>query len=258
MQIVSNFTNADLSAFYFDISKDCLYVGAADDLQRRSTQTALFHILVDYTTALAPVACHLAEEVWEFFGPTRRALGKTTDSVFQESWDQTRSEWNNPELAADWTALRKLRSVANRSIEAARTARHIGSSLEAELDVYVPLNTRLGQLLTKYSKWQTCDHNNVLWAKYVLTFCFAFWEPCVESELCKVCITSKVNVHEVGGVETDGFACEERIAAFDTETPVRVVSRRSSLHKCPRCWNFHSTEESSLCGRCDDVVARQQ
>ncbi|KAJ2483095.1 isoleucine-tRNA ligase [Coemansia sp. RSA 2131] len=229
MQVVSNFTNADLSAFYFDISKDCLYVGAPDDLQRRSTQTALFHILVDYTTALAPVACHLAEEVWEFFGPTRRALGKTTDSVFQEPWDQTRSEWNDPELAADWTALRKLRSVANRAIEAARTARHIGSSLEAELDVYVPLNTRLGQLLTKY-----------------------------KSELCKVYITSKVNVHEVGGAETDGFVCEDRIAAYDTETPVRVVSRRSSLHKCPRCWNFHSTEESSLCGRCDDVVARQQ
>ncbi|KAJ2820881.1 isoleucine-tRNA ligase [Coemansia erecta] len=229
MQAVNNFTNVELSAFYFDISKDCLYVNAQDDLQRRSTQSALFHILVDYTTALAPVTCHLAEEVWEFFGATRRALGKTTDNVFQEPWDQTQAAWEDPALAADWAALRKIRGVANRAIEATRTARQIGSSLEAELDVYVPLESRLGQLLTKYA-----------------------------GELRQVCITSKVSVHEVGEAEAEGFVCEDRVAAFGAETPVRVVSRRSSLHKCPRCWNFHSTQADSLCGRCDDVVARQQ
>ncbi|KAJ2738352.1 isoleucine-tRNA ligase [Coemansia sp. Cherry 401B] len=230
MQAVNNFTNSELSAFYFDISKDCLYVNGEWDLQRRSTLTALFRILVDYTTTLAPVTCHLAEEVWSFAEVSRRALGKTTGSVFQEPWDQTLAEWDNPELAAEWAALRRVRAVANQAIEAARTAKLIGSSLEAELDVFVPLESRLGRLLTKHA-----------------------------GELRRVCITSQASVHEIGGTATMAgeFAFEDRVAAFGEDAPVRVVSRRSLLHKCPRCWNLHFTQVDALCGRCDDVVAQE-
>ncbi|KAJ2763721.1 isoleucine-tRNA ligase, partial [Coemansia nantahalensis] len=230
LQAVNNFTNVVLSAFYFDISKDRLYACGANDRLRRSTQTALYHILVNYTTTLAPVTCHLAEEVWEFLGPTRRALGKDTWSVFQEPWDQADPRWDCAALADDWAALRRVRGLANRAIEAARQAKQIGSPLEAELDIYLPLGSRLGRLL----------HAN-------------------ERDLRQVCITSQVAVHDAAEPPpAGGFAEADRVSAFGAETAVRVVCRRSPLHKCPRCWNFHSAEEDCLCPRCKSVIAAPQ
>ncbi|KAJ1733713.1 isoleucine-tRNA ligase [Coemansia biformis] len=227
LQAVNNFTNVVLSAFYFDISKDRLYACGADDPLRRSTQTALYHILINYTTALAPVTCHLAEEAWEFFGPTRRALGKDTWSVFQEPWDQTDAKWDDAALAEDWAALRRVRGLANRAIETARQAKQIGSSLEAELDIYLPLGSRLGRLLSEN-----------------------------ENDLRQVCITSRARVHDASDARQapGGYAESDSVAAFGAETAVRVVCRRSPLHKCPRCWNFHAAE-GCLCLRCSHVTA---
>ncbi|KAJ2160800.1 isoleucine-tRNA ligase [Coemansia sp. RSA 552] len=152
MQAVNNFTNSALSAFYFDVSKDRLYACSVDDPLRRSAQTALFHILVNYTTTLAPVACHLAEEVWEFFGPTRRAFGKSTESVFREPWDQTDQAWDSATLGSEWAALRKIRGLANKAIEAARKEGQVGTSLDADLAIYLPLDSGLGRLLSAHGK----------------------------------------------------------------------------------------------------------
>ncbi|KAJ1823483.1 isoleucine-tRNA ligase [Coemansia sp. RSA 2599] len=229
MQLLNNFTNTTLSAFYFDISKDRLYANAATDLERRSAQTALYHVLINYTTVLAPVTCHLAEEVWQFFGPVRDAFGKDAFSVFMEKWDQTSDSWNDAALAEEWAALRKIRGLANKAIEAARQGKAIGSSLDAELDIYLPLESRLGKLLKSYEK-----------------------------ELRQVCITSRAEVHHGSAAisETaDAFVQEDAISAFGVEVGVRVVCRRSFLHKCPRCWNLHSDHADALCRRCDAAIA---
>ncbi|KAJ2365162.1 isoleucine-tRNA ligase, partial [Coemansia sp. RSA 2607] len=228
MQALNNFTNTTLSAFYFDISKDRLYADGVDDIGRRSAQTVLYHVLINYTTALAPVVPHLAEEVWEFFGPVRSQFGKDSFSVFLEQWDQTSSSWNNPDLAEEWTALRKIRGLANKAIEAARQEKVIGSSLEAELDIYLPLDSRLGVLLKSH-----------------------------EDELKLLCITSRAEVHPgvPHGSPADGYSQTEAVSAFGVDTSVSVVCRRSPLHKCPRCWNFHSDKADTLCRRCDITVA---
>ncbi|KAJ1901086.1 isoleucine-tRNA ligase [Kickxella alabastrina] len=231
MQALNNFTNTTLSAFYFDISKDRLYASSTSDLERRSAQTVLYYTLINYTTVLAPVTCHLAEEVWEFLGPVRKAFGHESFSVFQEQWDQTSESWDSPTLSEEWAALRKIRGLANRAIEAARQGKVIGSSLEAELDIYVPLGSRLGQLLRAH-----------------------------EGDLNQICITSRAKAHERADVVdipalAGEFSQADEIAAFGTETGVKVVCRRSSLQKCPRCWNFHSTAADALCRRCDIAVA---
>lgn len=41
---VMNFTNGTLSSLYFDITKDTLYAGAADSLERRAVVTVLQHV----------------------------------------------------------------------------------------------------------------------------------------------------------------------------------------------------------------------
>jgi isoleucyl-tRNA synthetase len=38
----------------------------------------------------------------------------------------------------------------------------------------------------------------------------------------------------------------------------RMVLRRATMHKCPRCWTFTSVEVDTLCARCVPVVAALQ
>ncbi|HJT40487.1 MAG TPA: isoleucine--tRNA ligase, partial [Sphingobium sp.] len=60
-----DFANSDLSAFFFDIRKDCLYCDAKSDPKRRAYRTVLdtlFHALVRYA---APIIPFTAEEVWQ-------------------------------------------------------------------------------------------------------------------------------------------------------------------------------------------------
>jgi len=67
---LNDFANIDLSAFFFDIRKDCLYcdvnpaTGAQTDKRRayRTVLDTLFHALVRYA---APIIPFTAEEIWE-------------------------------------------------------------------------------------------------------------------------------------------------------------------------------------------------
>lgn len=80
---ILHFTTNDLSAFYFDIIKDRLYNDHRTSLSRRTAQTVLYEILKAYTTVLAPVACHTAEEIYENY---RDITPQPLSSVFKQGW----------------------------------------------------------------------------------------------------------------------------------------------------------------------------
>ncbi len=64
VRLLSEFANEDLSAFFFDIRKDCLYCDAANDPKRMAYRTVMdiiFHAMVRW---IAPVLVFTAEEVW--------------------------------------------------------------------------------------------------------------------------------------------------------------------------------------------------
>src|SRR3546814_5349853 len=72
MHALTSFAQDDLSAFFFDIRKDCLYCDAPADPKRRAYRTVLdtlFHALVRYA---APVIPFTAEEVWQSRFPRYR------------------------------------------------------------------------------------------------------------------------------------------------------------------------------------------
>ncbi|QIK79157.1 isoleucine--tRNA ligase [Sphingomonas piscis] len=126
-RLIADFANNDLSAFYFDIRKDCLYCDAALDPKRRAYRTVLdtlFHALVRWC---APVLVFTSEEVWG----TRYPDGGSVHLL----------EW--PELPAasaatnSWEALRGLRTQVTEAIEPLRREKVVGSSLEAEVTVPV-------------------------------------------------------------------------------------------------------------------------
>lgn len=65
-QVVQNFCVVDVSNFYLDIAKDRLYISAPDSFRRRSCQTVLSVALENLARAIAPVLCHMAEDIWQY------------------------------------------------------------------------------------------------------------------------------------------------------------------------------------------------
>jgi isoleucyl-tRNA synthetase len=130
VRLLSDFANEDLSAFFFDIRKDCLYCDAETSLKRRSYRTVLdilFHAMVRYA---APVLVFTSEEVW---GTRFPGAG----SVHLLEWPEVDAEWTNNTLADRFQALRLARSLVFQRLEMARNEKQIRSGLEANLLLYL-------------------------------------------------------------------------------------------------------------------------
>jgi isoleucyl-tRNA synthetase len=123
-----DFCNEDLSAFFFDIRKDCLYCDDPADTNRMAYRTVLdilFERLIRYA---APVLVFTAEEVWLSRYPD-------SDSVHLLEIDEAPNSWQDHDLAFKWDTLRSLRDAVNEAIEPLRRDKTIRSSLEAEVTV---------------------------------------------------------------------------------------------------------------------------
>ncbi|MCS7030809.1 MAG: isoleucine--tRNA ligase [Gloeomargarita sp. SKYG116] len=140
-QTVQNFCVVDLSSFYLDIAKDRLYISAANSYRRRSCQTVLAIAVETLAKLIAPVLSHLAEDIWQFI-PYKTGV----KSVFLTRWPEPPSLWHQPELARTWDQWRDLRADVNKVLEAARVAKTIGSSLEAQIILQVGEPELLTQL----------------------------------------------------------------------------------------------------------------
>ena len=126
VRLLSDFANNDLSAFFFDIRKDCLYCDAPESLKRRSYRTVLdilFHAMVRYA---APVLVFTAEEVWASRYPD-------AESVHLLEWPEVDAGWLSPELGDRWTDLRALRLRISAEVEPLRREKLVGSSLEVDV-----------------------------------------------------------------------------------------------------------------------------
>ena len=120
------FCSEDLGAFYLDILKDRLYTTAPKSLARRSAQTALWFVTHAMLRWMAPFLSFTAEEAWKVFAPKKSA------SIFVETYSDV-SAWADDALLAKWGRVREIRDLANKQIEALRTAGLVGSSLQANL-----------------------------------------------------------------------------------------------------------------------------
>lgn len=124
------YCSEDLGAFYLDVLKDRLYTTAPKSHARRSAQTALWHLTHAMLRWMAPFLSFTAEEAWKVFAPGQ-------SSIFVETFVDT-AAWKNDELIAKWARICEIRNLANKEIEAVRTAGQVGSSLQANLDIAAP------------------------------------------------------------------------------------------------------------------------
>ena len=128
VRALTDFCNEDLSAFFFDIRKDCLYCDAPESAKRRAYRTVLdllFHALIRWA---APVIVFTAEEIWQTRFPD-------SESVHLLEWPDVDAGWVDATLATRWAELRALRTQVTEAIEPLRREKVIGSSLAAAVSV---------------------------------------------------------------------------------------------------------------------------
>jgi len=148
-QTIQNYCVVDLSNFYLDIAKDRLYISAPDAFRRRSCQTVIAAVLENLARAIAPVLCHMAEDIWQNL-PYQPA----SKSVFQAGWVNLPDEWRNPDLGAAWATKRTYRTAVNKVMERARTDKLIGSSLDAKVLLFVADEATRSDLAAMNQPWE--------------------------------------------------------------------------------------------------------
>jgi isoleucyl-tRNA synthetase len=235
VRLLSDFANEDLSAFFFDIRKDCLYCDAPTDPKRMAYRTVLdilFHAMVRYA---APVLVFTAEEVWGTRFPdadsvhllewpvlplTRHPVLDTGLGSLAAEESQAPHQVRGDELVEKWGALRTLRQSVTFAIENLRREKLIGSSNEAEL-------------LYKFFGVSGFD---------VATLAEVF----IVSSVTEVELLPTLDT--LGSVDVSQIATDGRGAGWTVT--------KTTHHKCGRCWRHlpEVTEDGALCGRCDTVL----
>ncbi len=210
MTRLHQFTSVDLSAFYFDIRKDSLYCDHPSELRRRATRTVMSHILECLILWLAPVLCFTAEEAWAAKGGQ--------GSVHLQPFPDLPDEWHDVALGENWQKLRDVRAVITGAIELARAEKKVGSSLQAQPELFVE------------------DRAVFTWLK-----------DC-EFPLDTLAIVSSLTVSQ-GLCGT---------FSLPDVPGIGVTVHLAEGGKCERCWRVLpevATHPEALCDRCADTVA---
>jgi isoleucyl-tRNA synthetase len=134
---VNHYCVTELSAFYFDVLKDRLYLSSPNSPARRAAQTAIWRIGEAMARLLAPIMSFTSEEVW---GQLPSVAGRL-DSVHLAQFPSAAEllgEGTAAEDSAqrqDWTALLAVREEVMKALDTARNSKMIGKPLEAQLTI---------------------------------------------------------------------------------------------------------------------------
>jgi len=126
-----NFCSLDLSAFYFDIRKDILYCDDIKSPQRQICINLLSLVLDMLLKWFAPILSFTTEEIFQIINQ-----GKNS-SIHLENFPNIPPKWENKKLFNKWDKLKIIRNVVYASIEVKRSTKEIGSSLEADVQIYL-------------------------------------------------------------------------------------------------------------------------
>ena len=126
-----NFCSLDLSAFYFDIRKDILYCDEEKSSKRQICIHLLGLILDTLLKWFAPILSFTTEEIFQIISIEKKS------SIHLETFPKIPTIWENQKLFEKWEKLKVVRNVANAAIEIKRSNKELGSSLEADVEIYL-------------------------------------------------------------------------------------------------------------------------
>ena len=211
MKAILNFCTNDLGGFYLDVIKDRQYTTQTDSLARRSAQSALFHISHAMVRWLSPILSFTSEEIWQFLP------GASNESVFLQTWyEGLEGNFDSPVIES----CRDINTHLRKELEEMRRNKVIGSSLDAEVDIYC----------------KDEDYQNLLGLKDELRFVF---------------ITSEARVNELSSKPSD---------AKEIDSSIAIKVYKSKHQKCVRCWHHRpeigqNKMHNDLCDRCVENVS---
>ena len=87
-----------------------------------------FYILLKW---FAPILSFTTEEIFQILNKEKKT------SIHLENFPNIPSEWENKKIFEKWEKLKIVRNVTNAAIEVKRSSKDIGSSLEADIEVYL-------------------------------------------------------------------------------------------------------------------------
>ncbi|RKZ97146.1 MAG: isoleucine--tRNA ligase, partial [Gammaproteobacteria bacterium] len=131
-QKIHNFCAQEMGSLYLDITKDRQYTMQGDSLGRRSSQTAMYHILEALTRWMAPILSFTADELWDYLP------GERNESVLLNTWYEklTPLAENSKFNLAFWEQVFAVRDAVSKELETLRADGKIKGGLTAEVTLY--------------------------------------------------------------------------------------------------------------------------
>ena len=212
-QKLHHFCSQDMGAFYLDVIKDRLYTCRTDSVARKSAQTAMYHVLHALTRLMAPILTFTADEI-------RMSAGQEEHILFASWYEFPDTAEHQSDV--DWAAIAAIRQAVSKQLELLRVAGEIGSSLDAQVTLYLDDSLLLSL------------------------------QP-VSDELRFVLITSAASIEPMSA------AGSAATVVLETGQRIAIAASKATGEKCERCWHIrpdvgHHEAHPALCGRCVENV----
>lgn len=251
-----DYCSVNLSTFYLEIVKDCLYVEQPHGHARRSVQTACWYILDAMTRLMAPIFSFTAEQlsdlyqknkkesihlqdfatlapVWECLAHQNNALMdelRRTEGVKLGSYDALAMIEKHVFMADQqklWYTLKAIRSAILKATEGLREKGEIKRSLDAKVTVFMDPALENYELVQQFMK-QLSDKGE----------------------------TPEGFFKDFAVLSQFKLATQKGDLVESTIVPRLFVSaERAHGVKCPRCWQWsEKSNEQGLCPRCQKVL----
>ena len=250
----SDYCSGNLSMFYFEIAKDCLYVEQADGHARRSVQTACWHILDTLTRLMAPIFSFTAEQISDLYQKNKKkSIHLQQFNLLKNIWEQLAQQsvalkdelqkvegyragmfdtLNRVEELAimgeqkkRWELLKAIRSAMLKSTEPLREQNIIKRSLDAKVTMFIDPNGPESERQQKFFKElkEKGESPEQFFKDFSILSQFAFAQS------------------------PDGLV--------EAYPGVYLKAEKAPGEKCPRCWQWAQTDhEHNLCDRCYEIV----
>ncbi|MCR3754929.1 MAG: isoleucine--tRNA ligase [Candidatus Westeberhardia cardiocondylae] len=136
VQKIMNFCSIKMSSFYLDIIKDRQYTTIKHSVNRRSCQTAMYHIIQALVRWISPIISFTAQEIWQHIP------GQHKTHLFTEEWYKNLYHLNPKEVLNEkyWNLIQKIKDEINIIIEKEKNNHAVHSSLETNVILYAKPN----------------------------------------------------------------------------------------------------------------------
>ena len=190
---LANFCSLELSAFYFDIRKDTLYCDNISSEKRQACINLLGLILDTLLKWFAPILSFTTEEIFQIINQEKKS------SIHLQFFPKIPKSWKDEKLFEKWKKFKIIRKVVNAAIEIKRSNKDIGSSLEADIEIF--LSDDYLKIVKDFDLPENFITSNAVAKKFV---------------------KDNDNYFKLNEVEN-----------------INVLVKKAEGNKCPRCWKIY-------------------